>query len=353
MLCANETLGACDTEGLIQRGLGDAAGENETATSRPRQAKSLAPATSSAAKRQIEIGEHVGRREVAVHEPAIIDGRVVGTPAPATTKSTTRRKRPSSGAFWLGDCIKDDHERVIPNLANILVALRSAPELAGCIAYDEMQRTSVLTGVLPGGGVTKDRLPCPISDANVSQLQEWLQQAGLPKVGREVTHQAVDQRALENAFHPVRNYLSRLRWDGRERLASWLSDYLGAEPSAYAREIGRLFLTAMVARVFKPGCKADYVLVLEGEQGAGKSRACRALAGEWFSDALPDIHNKDAAQHLRGKWLIEIAELSAIGKADAEALKAFISRPNRAVPPSIRPARRRGAPAMCFCRHDE
>lgn len=215
----------------------------------------------------------------------------------------------------------------VSNLANALIALRGAPELAGLFAHDAMLRHTMVLADLPNPRMAAVTAARPLTDADVSAVQEWMQERGLLKMGRDTVHQAVGQVAHEAEFHPVRDYLNGLGWDGTPRIGKWLSYYVGAEPSPYVSAVGRMFLIAMVARVMRPGCKADYMIVLEGPQGARKSTVCAILGGDWFSDALPDLTTgKDVAVHLAGKWLIEVAELAALSKTGTELLKSFLSR---------------------------
>jgi predicted P-loop ATPase len=223
---------------------------------------------------------------------------------------------------WLGKCITGDHGKPLPILANVLIGLRTI--FPDTFAYDEMMCTPMLMQSLREEPAFKPR---PCTDIDVGIIQERFQHFGLKRVGKDVAHQAVELRAHECAFHPVNKHLSSLEWDGEPRLTKLFIDYFGAAPSPYVQAIGSMFLISMVARIFDPGCKADYMVVLEGAQGSLKSTACAILGGKWFSDSLPDITaGKDASQHLRGKWLIEAAEMHAVGRAEAAQLKAFITR---------------------------
>jgi predicted P-loop ATPase len=241
---------------------------------------------------------------------------------------------PGGWPAWLGLLRRDDRGRVIPDLANVLVALRHEQAMLAACGYDEMMQHSIVQREWPRAPEADPVQPTPheTTDDDITRIQEWLQFMGLPRVGREIVGQAIEAFARERPFHPVRDWLDNLVWDGVSRIDRWLFAYFGAEAEddsaiEYVRAIGKMFLIAMVARIYQPGCQADYMLVLEGDQGILKSSACRALAGQWFSDSLPEnIQSKDARQHLRGKWLIEVSELAAFGKAESEALKAFITR---------------------------
>jgi predicted P-loop ATPase len=254
---------------------------------------------------------------------------MAGVPYPrANGHDKTARAPPRPD--WLGEALVNKSADPYPNLYNTVLALENDAEFANRIAFDEMLRQPVIAAGGEAGTI-------PVEDDHLIALQRMLQAKGLPKVPINTVHDAVRFVARRNNFHPLKDRLDGLRGkhDGTPRLANWLKTYVGAPDDEYYRVVGTCFLVAMMARIYKPGCKADYMLVLEGPQGEEKSRLIKALACGYYSDHLPNLESDPIrlSQHLRGKWLIEVSEMEAFSKAEATRLKAFITRPEEIYTP--------------------
>src|SRR5262249_41565704 len=155
-------------------------------------------------------------------------------------------------------------------VANALIALRHAPEWEGVLHFNESGLTTVVKKTPPLACCSG--LPFTWGDEHDVLTAAWLQHHNM-RIGKEIAGQAVQTVSREHPFHPVRDYLNALQWDGINRIDDWLTLYLGAEPSDYARAVGARFLISGVARVFKPGCKVDTCPIFEGPQGTLKSTA--------------------------------------------------------------------------------
>ena len=230
-----------------------------------------------------------------------------------------------SAHSWTDDLKLDDNGAVRPMLHNLILFLREHPKWKGVLGRDEFNNHVVIRKRPPWGDETPD---APWTDHHESLVRVWFQcediAAALGDVGR-----AVQAAARRNPFHPVRDYLNALKWDGTPRLDTWLKRYLGVEDTPYSQAVGPRFLISAVARIFKPGCQADHMLILEGPQGKLKSSALRLLAGTaWFTDRISKLGGKDAAMEVAGVWLVEMAELDALTKASNSTTKAFVTRRN-------------------------
>lgn len=167
-----------------------------------------------------------------------------------------------------------------------------------------------------------------IDDADLAFIRWYIETAYKMAYAPKKLEDAISVCAGRQAYHPIKDFLNGLKWDGVQRIKYLFHDYLGADNSPYTREVSTIFFTAAVSRVFRPGCKFDYMPVLIGEQGAQKSSFIRAVAAPWFSDSLFSMGDKSSFEQIQGSWVIEVAELSAMKKSDVDSVKHFISKPD-------------------------
>lgn len=170
----------------------------------------------------------------------------------------------------------------------------------------------------------RDTIPQSWTDEDAIQMKFWLSSAKMFETSTSNIHEAAYKVAMDNTYHPVIEYLESLEWDGIPRIDKWLVDYAGAPDNKFVRAVGEKVLSAAVARIYQPGVKFDYVLVLEGPQGVGKSTIAHVLGGRWFGDITLDPHSRDTVDALRGKWIIELSEMECT-RREISALKRFIS----------------------------
>ena len=210
-------------------------------------------------------------------------------------------------------------------LANAELILSHSRIWADVIAYDEFSERTVFRKPLPFD--PNGALDGEWSDHLDVKTTIWMQRTWRVEFSPMTVGKAVESMARDRKFHPVREALAKLApWDGTSRNGDWLSDYLGVTKTPYTELVGKFFLRGMIQRVMKPGCKFDYAMVLEGEQGRGKSTVARLLAWHWFCDTDLDLSNKDSLLALPGHWVYEIAELGSLMKAEERKQKSFLSR---------------------------
>lgn len=248
-------------------------------------------------------------------------------------QSRKRRTPPEDdGAIplWKMRLVKNNEGVPLPTLSNALIIFANDPELTGMLAFNEFSSRAVLLHPPPTteGVTTPGPFPRAWEEADRAFSLAYLQRAYNSRFKMDTAASAMMGAASAKRFHPVRDYLAGLVWDGIPRIGAWLHDAFGAEVDPYHHAVGTKVLQAAVRRARQPGCKFDSMLVLEGEQNIGKSRACRALIGDqWFTDALPpDLGSHKTADQLQGVWGIEFAEIEHLLRSEPEGIKAFLSR---------------------------
>jgi len=228
-------------------------------------------------------------------------------------------------------------------LHNVVTVLTRHPEWSALLRLDQLANRIVLTRETPYG-----RGPGELIDVDAAEIAAWMGDPG--NVGMAVSSgvvmEAAEMVATREAFHPVQAYLEGLAWDGEARLPHLFPDHFGTARDEYTMAVGVNFMVSAVARAMSPGCKVDFMVVLEGAQGLGKTRAVRRLFGRrWYAEAMESPASKDFYQSLVGRWGVEISEMHAFSKAEVNKVKQAITTQEDVYRPSY------GRLARVFPRH--
>jgi len=223
---------------------------------------------------------------------------------------------------WMAELEADAKGKYLSSSTNINIILANDSRLKGTFKYNEFDGKRYACRSLPWRKITT---PEPIKDVDYAGIRNYIESiysiTGVMKIDDSVALEFQKQ-----SYHPIKDYLRELKWDGIERVDTLLIDYFGANDTIYHREAIRKMLVASVARVFNPGCKFDLVLVLVSDQGAYKSTFINTLGKSWYSDTFMTVHGKEALEQIQGVWLMEMAELAGLRKSDVEAVKHFITK---------------------------
>lgn len=223
---------------------------------------------------------------------------------------------------WMAELDTDNKGNYLSSAQNINLILANDSRLKECFKQNLFDNKRYVFRTLPWRRIKAAE---PIKNVDYSGVRNYIETiygiTGMQKID--------DALALEfekHSFHPIKDYLNGLTWDGNERVDYLLIDYFGATDNVYTREAIRKALIAAVARIYNPGCKFDLVLTLIGPQGTKKSSFVNKLGKSWYSDTFTTVHGKEAFEQLQGAWIMEIAEMAGFRKADAEAIKHYISK---------------------------
>jgi len=207
-------------------------------------------------------------------------------------------------------------------LQNLIVYLMR-DNFGKCLRLNELDLSIEVFGQLPWrrkGDISS------LSDDDLIFLEQYVERSIRISFPEKTHLKAMRVISEKNRYHPIKRYIESTVWDGVPRLNQWLVRYCGAIDTEYVRRVGKLFVQGAVKRIYQPGCKFDYVMILEGNEGTGKSSVANILGGKWYANAFIDPKDKDTVSLINRSWIVEVAEMEVFKKAEANALKAFITR---------------------------